>query len=111
MAFILIQPALTIVCTVALGLGLVVAFTMLDQLLIQDDAVPNVHEMFAVDPVPLVSTRRVRCVRNRGNACSAARPVSSSTSLVEMRQVFLVLVADRLQDVGVRQQQLGDLDG
>jgi predicted permease len=42
--------ALTIVCTVALGLGLVVvAFTMFNQLLLQDDAVPDVQQMFAVE--------------------------------------------------------------
>jgi hypothetical protein len=30
--------------------------------------------------------------------------------LIQVRQVFLVLAADRLQNVGVRQQELGDLD-
>jgi predicted permease len=41
--------AFTIVSTVALGLGLVaVAFTMLNALLFRVDAVPDVHEMFAV---------------------------------------------------------------
>jgi predicted permease len=40
---------LTIVSTVALGLGLVtVAFTMLNALLFRVDAVPDVHEMFGV---------------------------------------------------------------
>jgi predicted permease len=43
--------AFTIVSTVALGLGLVaVAFTVLNALLFRVDAVPNVHEMFAVLP-------------------------------------------------------------
>ena len=43
--------ALTIVSTVALGLGLVaVAFTVLNSLLFRVDAVPDVHEMFAVRP-------------------------------------------------------------
>jgi predicted permease len=41
--------ALTIVSTVALGLGLVAAaFTLLNALLFRVDAVPNVHEMFSV---------------------------------------------------------------
>jgi len=31
--------------------------------------------------------------------------------LIQEHQVFLVLVADRLQNVGVRKQELGDLDG
>ena len=42
--------AFTIVCTVALGLGLVtVAFTVLDVALFRVDEVPDVHEMFAVE--------------------------------------------------------------
>ena len=42
--------------TVALGLGLVaVAFTMLNALLFRVDAVPNVHEMFAVGRPPTAS--------------------------------------------------------
>jgi len=42
--------AFTIVATVALGLALVaVAFTMLNALLFSVDAVPDVHEMFAVE--------------------------------------------------------------
>ena len=42
--------ALTIVSTVALGLGLVAAvFTMLNAVLFRVDAVPDVHEMFAVE--------------------------------------------------------------
>ena len=42
--------AFTIVSTVALGLGLVaVAFTVLNALLFRVDAVPDVHEMFAVE--------------------------------------------------------------
>ena len=41
--------AFTIVATVGLGLGLVaVAFTVLNALLFRVDAVPDVHEMFAV---------------------------------------------------------------
>jgi predicted permease len=42
--------AVTIVSTVALGLGLVAAaFTLLNALLFRVDAVPDVHEMFAVE--------------------------------------------------------------
>src|SRR5688572_25293223 len=42
--------AFTIVSTVALGLGLVaVAFTMLNVFLFRTDAVPDIHEMFAVE--------------------------------------------------------------
>jgi predicted permease len=42
--------AVTIVSTVALGLGLVtVAFTVLNTLLFRVDAVPEVHQMFAVE--------------------------------------------------------------
>ena len=42
--------ALTIVSTVALGLGLIAAvFTMLNAVLFRVDAVPDVHEMFAVE--------------------------------------------------------------
>lgn len=42
--------AVTIVSTLALGLGLVaVAFTLLNSFLFRVDRVPNVHEMFAVE--------------------------------------------------------------
>src|SRR5687767_12561950 len=45
--------AFTIVSTVALGLGLIaVAFTMLNAMLFRADAVPDVHEMFAVTRPP-----------------------------------------------------------
>lgn len=45
--------ALTIVVTVALGLGLVaVAFTMLNAVMFRADAVPDVHEMFEVSRPP-----------------------------------------------------------
>jgi predicted permease len=45
--------AFTIVSTVALGLGLIaVAFTMLNAMLFRADAVPDVHEMFAVARPP-----------------------------------------------------------
>jgi len=42
--------AMTIVATVALGLGLVtVAFTLLNMFLFHVDQVPNVHEIYAVE--------------------------------------------------------------
>ncbi len=51
--------ALTIVSTVALGLGLVaVAFTMLNAMLFRTDAVPNVHEMFGVTRSPTGGERQ-----------------------------------------------------
>ena len=51
--------AFTIVSTVALGLGLVaVAFTVLNALLFRVDAVPNVHEMFAVERPQTAGTDR-----------------------------------------------------
>ena len=57
--------AFTIVSTVALGLGLVaVAFTMLNALLFRVDAVPDVHEMFAVER-PRNRRRRARAVHAR----------------------------------------------
>jgi predicted permease len=50
--------AFTIVSTVALGLGLVtVAFTMLNALLFRVDAVPDVHEIFAVGRPPTSEER------------------------------------------------------
>jgi putative ABC transport system permease protein len=53
--------AVTIVSTVALGLGLVaVAFTVLNALLFRVDAVPDVHEMFAVGRPPASDGERQR---------------------------------------------------
>jgi predicted permease len=50
--------ALTIVTTVAVGLGLVVvAFTFLNRFLFDVDAVPGVHEMFAVQRPEAAGTR------------------------------------------------------
>lgn len=56
--------ACTIVSTVALGLGLVaVAFTMLNAMLFRTDAVPDVHEMFAVGRPPTGDGDRQRFTR------------------------------------------------
>ena len=60
--------AFTIVSTVALGLGLVaVAFTMLNALLFRVDAVPDVHEMFAVER-PQAVGKPARFTRDRFEA-------------------------------------------
>src|SRR5262245_11765499 len=51
--------AFTVVSTVALGLGLVtVVFTMLSAFLFRVDAVPEVHEMFAVGRAPTKDAER-----------------------------------------------------
>src|SRR5262245_48377825 len=56
--------ALTIVATVSLGLGLVaVAFTVLNALLFRVDAVPRVHELFAVERPPTSDGDRQRFTR------------------------------------------------
>ena len=61
--------ALTIVSTVALGLGLVaVAFTMLNALLFRVDAVPDVHEMFAVERPRTSDGERQRFTRAQFDA-------------------------------------------
>ena len=61
--------AFTIVSTVALGLGLVaVAFTMLNAMLFRVDAVPDVHEMFAVERPPTADGERQRFTRAQFDA-------------------------------------------
>jgi predicted permease len=61
--------AFTIVSTVALGLGLVaVAFTMLNAMLFRTDAVPDVHEMFAVRRPPTAEGERQRFTRAQFDA-------------------------------------------
>ena len=61
--------AFTIVSTVALGLGLVaVAFTMLNALLFRVDAVPDVHEMFAVERPRTSDGERERFTRAQFDA-------------------------------------------
>src|SRR5436190_15798810 len=61
--------AFTIVSTVALGLGLVtVAFTLLNALLFRVDAVPDVHEMFAVERPRTSDEERQRFTRAQFDA-------------------------------------------
>src|SRR5262245_61699234 len=61
--------ALTIVATVSIGLGLVaVAFTVLNALLFRVDAVPNVHELFAVERPPTSDGDRQRFTRAQSDA-------------------------------------------
>ena len=61
--------AVTIVSTVALGLGLVaVAFTVLNALLFRVDAVPDVHEMFAVERPQTAAGERQRFTRAQFDA-------------------------------------------
>jgi predicted permease len=61
--------AFTIVSTVALGLGLVtVAFTLLNALLFRVDAVPDVHEMFAVERPQTSDGERQRFTRAQFDA-------------------------------------------
>jgi predicted permease len=61
--------AVTIVSTVALGLGLVaVAFTMLNALLFRVDAVPDVHEMFAVEQPQTANGESTRFTRAQFDA-------------------------------------------
>ena len=61
--------AFTIVSTVALGLGLVaVAFTVLNALLFRVDAVPDVHEMFAVERPRTSDGERQRFTRAQFDA-------------------------------------------
>ena len=61
--------ALTIVFTVALGLGLVtVAFTLLNMLLFRVDQVPNVHEMFALERPRISEGDRVPFTRAQFDA-------------------------------------------
>ena len=61
--------AATIVSTVAVGLGLVaVAFTMLNAVVFRVDAVPDVHEMFAVEPPRAPDGERSRFTRAQFDA-------------------------------------------
>ena len=60
--------AFTIVSTVALGLGLVAAvFTVLNAMVFRVDAVPDVHELFAVEQ-PQAAGEPVRFTRDRFDA-------------------------------------------
>jgi predicted permease len=89
--------AFTIVATVALGLGLVtVAFTVLNQLLFRADAVPNVHEMFAVTRPQTADAARRQFTRAQFDAlcretsvfAGAYAHVSDVDSLVDARLTF-----------------------
>ena len=103
--------ALTIVSTVALGLGLVaVAFTVLNALLFRADAVPAVNKMFAVGrPPPLkagtrVSTREQFDTLRRDTSVftGAYAEVSQVESRVEGRLTFgTFLTGNAFQVLGV----------
>ena len=89
--------AFTIVSTVALGLGLVaVAFTMLNALLFRVDAVPDVHEMFAVERPRTSDGERQRFTRAQFDALrretnvftDAYAEVSDVDSRVDGRLMF-----------------------
>ena len=89
--------AITIVSTVALGLGLVaVAFTMLNALLFRVDAVPDVHEMFAVERPRTADGERQRFTRAQFDALrretnvftDAYAEVSEVDSRVDGRLMF-----------------------
>ena len=61
--------SVTVVVTVALGLGMVAAvFTLLNVFLFRVDAVPNVHEMFAVERPRTAEGNQVRLTRSEYDA-------------------------------------------
>ena len=79
--------AITIVSTVALGLGLVaVAFTMLNAFLFRVDAVPDVQEMFAVVRPPLPNGEPAHFARAQFDALRRETNVFSET-YAEVSQV------------------------
>ena len=79
--------AVTIVSTVALGLGLVAAaFTMLNALLFRLDAVPDVHEMFAVEQPPTATGEPTRFTRAQFDALGRETDVFSG-AYAELSQV------------------------
>ena len=89
--------AFTVVSTVALGLGLVaVAFTMLNAMLFRTDAVPDVHEMFAVRRPPAADGERQRFTRAQFEAlrretavfAGAYAQVSDVASRLDGRLIF-----------------------
>ncbi len=104
--------AFTIVSTVALGLGLVaVAFTVLNALLFRVDAVPDVHEMFAVERPQTSDDERQRFTRAQFDALrretsvftDAYAELSDVDSRVDGRLMFGTLVTGNFfQVVGVR---------
>src|SRR5687768_9366817 len=94
--------AFTIVSTVALGLGLVaVAFTMLNAMLFRADAVPDVHEMFAVARPQAGGTERQGFTRAEFDALrretavftDAYAEVSQVPSYVDGRLMFGTFVS------------------
>jgi predicted permease len=101
----------TIVSTVALGLGLVaVAFTMLNALLFRVDAVPDVHEMFAVERTRTSDGERQPFTRAQFDALrretnvftDAYAQLSDVDSLVDGRLMFGTFVTGNFfQVVGV----------
>ena len=103
--------ALTIVSTVALGLGLVaVAFTLLNALLYQVDAVPDVHEMFSVERTRTSDGERLPFTRAQFDALrrdtnvftDAYAALSDVSSYVDGRLVFGTFVTGNFfQVVGV----------
>ena len=103
--------AVTIVSTVALGLGLVtVAFTMLNTFVFRVDAVPDVHEMFAVERPRTADGERVRFTRTQFDALRRETSVftgvyaqiSDVDSRVDGRLIFGTLVTGNFfQVVGV----------
>jgi predicted permease len=103
--------AFTIVSTVALGLGLVaVAFTVLNALLFRVDAVPDVHEMFAVERPPTSDGERPRFTRAQFDALrhetnvftDAYAELSDVDSRVDGRLMFGTFVTGNFfQVVGV----------
>jgi predicted permease len=103
--------AFTIVSTVALGLGLVaVAFTMLNALLFRVDAVPDVHEMFAVERPRTSDGERQRFSRAQFDALrretnvftDAYAELSQVASRVDGRLMFGTFVTGNFfQVVGV----------
>jgi len=70
--------AMTIVATVALGLGLVtVAFTLLNMFLFHVDQVPNVHEIYAVERPRTPDGERPRFTRAQFDALGRETDVFS----------------------------------
>jgi predicted permease len=104
--------AVTIVATMALGLGLVtVAFTILNGLLFRTDAVPDVHEMFAVARPSTAGSERQPFTRRQLDALRRETSVftgaygeqSQVDSRVDGRLMFGTFVTgDMFQVLGVR---------
>jgi predicted permease len=104
--------AVTIVSTVALGLGLVAAaFTVLNALLFRVDAVPDVNEMFAVGRPPVSDGERQGFTRAQFDALrretnvftDAYAEVSQVDSRVDGRVMFgTFLTGNAFQVLGVR---------